>query len=570
LRLRAAPRPGRSLRPFLLAAACGALLVGAPLAALVAIAVLGDSAILAHVWRNVLPVALLETAMLLAGIAVVTSIAGVGTAWLVVAYDFPGRRLLAPALMLPLAVPTYLVAYAYVEVLDPLGPVQTLWRRLFGYASRAEYAFPEVRSLPGAILVMGFVLYPYLYMSARSLFAQQSAALLEVGRTLGCGPVRLFRHVALPLARPAVALGLSLVLLEALNDIGASEYLGVRTLSVSIYTTWLNRGSLPGAAQIAVAMLAVVALILLAERHARGRRRFDASLKRPRPVAPFPLRGWRAGMATLACALPVLLGFAVPAGLFAWEAFQRIRRDAVDPDLPHQLAATVTLAGVACALIVVLGTLIAVAVRLIPRRRVVILARIAGLGYAVPGTVLAVGLLWPLAGFDNLVAEAWRGLTGSAPGLLLMGSGAAIIIAYASRFLGIAIGGVESGYARISPRMDDAARALGHQPRDLVREVHLPLLRPALASAALLVFVDAAKELPATLLLRPLNLETLATAVYADAARGSFEDGAIAALLIVAVGLLPVVLAARAASPRHADQPGRPTDQTGAPAALAT
>lgn len=542
------------------------MLVAAPLMALVGIAALGDSAILAHVWRNVLPVALLETALLLAGIAVVTSVAGVGTAWLVVAYDFPGRRLLAPALMLPLAVPTYLVAYAYVEVLDPLGPVQTLWRWLFGYASRAEYGFPEVRSLPGAILVMAFVLYPYLYMSARALFAQQSAALLEVGRTLGCGPLRLFRHVALPLARPAVALGLSLVLLEALNDIGASEYLGVRTLSVSIYTTWLNRGSLPGAAQIAVTMLAVVALILIAERRARGRRRFDASLKRPRPVAPCRLRGWRAGLASLACALPVLLGFVVPAGLFASEAFQRVMRNDVDPDLPRQLAATVTLAGIACAIIILLGTLIAVAVRLVPSRRVLMLARIAGLGYAVPGTVLAVGLLWPLAGFDNIVAEAWRWLTGRTSGLVLMGSGAAIIIAYAARFLGIAIGGVESGFARISPRMDDAARALGHPPRDLVREVHLPLLRPALASAALLVFVDAAKELPATLLLRPLNLETLATAVYADAARGSFEDGSIAALLIVAVGLAPVVLAARATSPRKYLRPALQQDRAEVPA----
>jgi iron(III) transport system permease protein len=554
LRPAAVRRPARGLRGFVLAAWAGAVLVAAPLVALLAIALQGDAAILGHVGRNVLPVALLETGLLLAGIGLLTCVVGVGAAWLVVAYDFPGRRLLAPALMLPLAVPTYLVAYAYVEVLDPLGPVQAAWRWIWGYRSRAEYSFPEIRSLPGAILLMSFVLYPYLYMSARALFAQQSASLLEVGRTLGARPFALFRHVALPMARPAVALGLSLVLLEALNDIGASEYLGVRTLSVSIYTTWLNRGSLPGAAQIAVAMLAVVAVILVLERQARGRRGFSSSLKRPRPVAPLRLVGWRGAAATAACALPVVLGFGIPAGLLAVEAGERLLRGQIDPDLPRRLGATVTLAGLSSLLIVLLGTLIAVAVRLVPRQRVLALARVASLGYAVPGTVLAVGLLWPLAGFDNLFADAWKSITGHAPGLLLMGSGAAIVIAYAARFLGIAIGGVESGFARISPRMDDAARALGHRPPQLLREVHLPLLRPALASAALLVFVDAAKELPATLLLRPLNLETLATAVYADAARGSFEDGSLAALLIVAVGLVPVILAARTTTTAAAAQ----------------
>jgi iron(III) transport system permease protein len=544
-------RRGAGLGPFVAAAGVGAALVGVPLLALGVIAFGGEPAVLRHVWHYVLPQALRDTLLLLLGVALVTSVLGVGTAWIVTAYRFRGRGLVAPALMLPLAIPTYIVAYIYVEILDPLGPVQTLWRALWGFRSRADYSFIDIRSLPGAIVIMGLVLYPYLYLSARALFAVQSASLLEVGRTLGAGPLTLFRHVALPLARPAVALGLTLVLLETLNDIGASEYLGVRTLSVSIYTTWLNRGSLAGAAQIACAMLLVVLVILLIERRARGQRRFAASPKHPRPIAPLALEGWRGALALGLCLIPVFFGFVLPAGFLAQQAMTRLLAGRADLEMVGQLATTIALAGTATGLIIGLGVMIAAGARLLRGKAMAALARLAGLGYAIPGTVLAIGLLWPMAGLDNIIADLVRQIAGVSPGLLLTGSGFAIVLAYLARFLGIAIGGIESGFARISPRMDDAARALGRRPREVLSRIHLPLLRPSIVSAALLVFVDCCKELPATLLLRPLNLETLATRVYADASRGLFEEGALAALLIVLVGLVPVVIAARPQARDH-------------------
>lgn len=538
-----------SLRRLLVVTALAAVLVASPIVALAFIALQGDSSTLMHIARNVLPDALVQTAILLSGVAAVVTLIGIGTAWLVTAYRFPGRDILAMALILPLAVPTYIVAYVYVELLEPLGALQGALQALFGWRSRADYWFPEIRSMPGAVLLLGFVLYPYVYMTARALFSVQSANLIEVARTLGAGPLEMFRTVALPLARPALALGLSLALLETLNDIGATEYLGVRTLTVSIYTTWVNRGSLEGAAQIACAMLAVIAFILWLERRGRGARRFSASVKRPRQATPQPLQGWRGVAASLACALPITIGFLIPAVFLMREAAIRTLRTGVHPDFAHELGYTIAYAAAATLVVVVLGAVVAAAVRLVRRRRVALLARIAALGYAMPGTVLAVGLLWPLASIDNALANAVRAATGVSPGLILTGSGAAVVIAYAVRFLGIASGGIESGMSRISTHIDDAARTLGRRPGELIRQIHLPLARPALVSAALLVFVDAMKELPATLLLRPLNVDTLATAVYANASRGVFEEGALAALAIVLVGLVPVALMMRLSVP---------------------
>ncbi|MCP8941122.1 iron ABC transporter permease [Alsobacter sp. SYSU M60028] len=524
------------------------------------IALGGDASTLEHVARNVLPDAMAQTAMLLAGVAVLVSVVGVGTAWLVTAYRFPGRGALAMALILPLAMPAYIVAYVYVEILEPLGPVQGGLRALFGWRSRADYWFPEIRSLPGAVLVLGFVLYPYVYMTARALFSVQSANLIEVARTLGARPWELFRAVALPLARPALALGLSLALLETLNDIGASEYLGVRTLTVSIYTTWVNRNSLEGAAQIACVMLAVVAVILWLERRARGARGFTASVKRPRQATPLALSGGAGFAAALACALPVVVGFAIPAALLVREAVSRTLRKGVPAEFWHALGLTLAYAAAATCLVLVLGAVVAAAVRMVRGRKVAALARVASLGYAMPGTVLAVGLLTPLATVDNALANAIRAMTGVSPGLILTGSGAAVVVAYTVRFLGIAAGGIESGMSRISTHMDDAARTLGRRPGEILRLIHLPLARPALASAALLVFVDAMKELPATLLLRPLNADTLATAVYAQAARGVFEDGALAALAIVLAGLAPVLLMLRLSAPGGQRGPAEPAE----------
>ena len=530
-----------------------ALIVLLPILSLFQLALSDQGEALAYVLRAILPQAALDTALLLLGVACVTAFFGTGAAWLVTAFDFPLRRLLAIALVLPLAVPTYIAAAVYVEWLDAAGPLQQALRNWLGVQTAAQLPLPSVRSLPGAILIMSAVLYPYVYLSTRALFTMQSASLIEAARSLGAQPRRVFSQVALPLARPAIALGVSLCLLETLNDIGASEFLGVRTLTLSVMTTWLNRGSLEGAAAIACAMLLVVIVLIVMEVRARGQRGYNASVKRPRLMAPKPLRGGKAFAATIFCALPVLAGFGLPALFLTIQAVQRTFRGQIDPMLWPALTMTLILAGVATLSILLVASGVAAGHRLLGGSMAKGLARLASMGYAIPGTVLALGLLSPLAFIDNGLADVWRYLTGQRLGLFLTGTGLAIILAYHARFLGIAIGALETGYARISPHLDDAARMLGRNLGGIRRDVHRPLIRPALGTAALLVFVDAMKELPATLLLRPLNVETLATLVYADAARGVFEAGSLAALLIVLVGLGPIILIARATRPEPVD-----------------
>jgi iron(III) transport system permease protein len=489
----------------------------------------------------VIPEALRVTALLLAGVALVTSVIGVGTAWLVTAYRFPGRDTLAWALALPLAFPTYIVAYVYVDIFDPFGPVQNALAALTGWKPTAASWYPNIRSLPGAVFVFSLVLYPYVFLAARAMFQTQSASLFEVARTLGATRLMLARHVALPLARPALAVGLALALLETLNDIGAAEYLGVRTLTLSIFTTWLNRSSLPGAAQIACVMLIAVAALIALERMGRRDRRFHVSTRRAQPPAPIVLTGW-AGIATGAvCALPVLFGFVFPALDLGQAALMR----SFDPDLVRAALNTVLYAAAATVAALVLGFGAVMAARMIRRPWTGMALTLAGLGYAVPGTVLALALLSPLVAIDDGLNALSRAILGVSVGLVVAGSGAAIVVAYVVRFLAIATGSAQAGLARVSTNMDDAARTLGRKPGAIMRLIHIPLSRPALGGAALLVFVDCLKELPATLLLRPLNVETLSTYIYQFATRGNFEEGALAALLIVAAGIVPVIRMAR-------------------------
>jgi iron(III) transport system permease protein len=549
---RRSPFPWRPSSRFVYAAIGGAALVLLPLLALVATAVSSRQAveIWPHLAANVLPTALVQTGILLAGVGAACAVIGVGTAWLVTQYDFPGRRSLEWLLVLPLALPTYLTAYIYVEFLGFQGPLQSALRAATGWRSLRDYWFPDPRNLPGAIAIMAIVLYPYVYLSTRALFGVQGASIVEAARNLGAAPGRLFWRIGLPLARPALAAGLTLVLLETLNDIGATEYLGVRSLTLSIYTTWVNRGSLPGAAQIACVMLLLVFALILIEVKLRGQRRFALPVRQPRPVTRRPLHGRAAVLAALACSLPVLFGAALPIGYLVVEILQRGLLTQFDTALLRLLGNALLLSGLAAFLVVGLGLGIATAARSGRETWLKPLARIASLGYAVPGTVLALGLLIPIAAFDNLLANAASALFGLKPGLILIGSGAALVIAYTVRFLAIGVSGVESGLSRVSPRIDDAARALGAGGTEVTRRIHWPLARPAIAAAALLVFVDCLKELPATLLLRPLNLDTLATVVYGHASRGVFEDGALAALLIILAGLYPAFVLAKTGADR--------------------
>jgi iron(III) transport system permease protein len=529
-------------------AALVAFAVCAPLAALGWLAAGAGAAHWSHLAAYVLPQAALNTGLLLLGVGVLATLLGTGSAWLVSAYEFRGRRTLSWALLLPLAVPTYIVAFAYLDLLHPVGPVQATIRALLGYDSPRQFRLPDLRSLPGAIFVLGFALYPYVYMTTRAMFMTQAGNVMEAARTLGEGRWGAFRRVALPMARPAIAAGVSLALLETLNDIGASEFLGVQTLTVSVYTTWVTRSDLASAAQIALVMLLIAVMLILLERRGRKRQRY-ASPQRMRPMQAVRLSGWPGLLAALLGALPVLLGFAAPALYLVWEAHKRLSATAgISTRLWAAAGNTLSVAAAATAVTLACAMVVAWAARATRENgrspTTTLFARLAGLGYAIPGTVLAIGLLLPYALLDRMLAAA----TG-ASGLIVMGSMTALVCAYAIRFLAIGTSGIEAGLARIPPSLEQAARLLGETAGGTLRRVHLPLLRPAMAACALLVFVDAMKELPATLLLRPMNFDTLATLLYGEAARGTYEEGAIAALAIVVAGLLPVILLAR--TPLH-------------------
>ncbi len=537
------PRP-RALDAWIAAVALVALLVAAPIAALAVAATGGSAGLWTHLTRYVLPDALLDTAILLAGVGLLSGFAGAGSAWVVSAYQFPGRRTLEWALLLPLAMPTYVIAYAYLDLLHPVGPVQTAIRLLLGVESPRDFRLPDIRSMTGCIILLSSVLYPYVYLPTRALLAAQGAACFEVARTLGTSRRALFWRVALPMARPAVVVGVTLALLETLNDIGASEFLGVRTLTVSIYATWVTRSDLPGAAQMALAMVAVVIALVTLEWRLRGDRRYENEVRQSRPFTAARLPGWRGVGALGLVSLPVLIGFVFPAAYLVDAVVERLGTDLRPAALGDETLATVTIAAAATVLTTAIGVAVAYGRHLHRGAVVTALARLGTFGYAVPGTVLAIGALPVLALVDRAV-EGAGALVGSRWVLFTLGSGAGVVYVCVARFLTIAVGSVDAGLTRIAGSLDDAARTLGAGAGRRLGRIYLPLTRPAILTAATLVFVDCMKERPVTLLLRPIGVETLATHLYGEAVRGTYESGAVAALLIVAVGLIPVVLLAR-------------------------
>ncbi len=544
----ATPPPARSLRrpssrielTALAIALLTALIVAAPVISLAITALQPAADIWPHLIAYVLPQTLRDTAWLLIGVGTLTLLIGTGTAWLVSSHDFAGRALLLWLLPLPLAVPTYLSAYVYVDLFEPLGLAHRLLALVMPTTSAVRW-LPQLRSLPGAVLLLSVVLYPYVYLSARAVFAAQSADPIEAARTLGASRFTILRRVVLPMARPALAVGVALAALETLNDIGASEYLGVRTLTVSVFTTWLNRGSLAGAAQLSLVLLGFAALLITIERLGRRSISTELSAENPRLRPRRLLRGKKNALASVACAVPVLLGFVIPAAYLLGESLRRALAGRIDDALWRDALHTVTLASVATLLALGLALIVILALRWRPGRTASIAASIVQLGYALPGLVLALGLLAPLLALDGTIASAAQVLGLASPGLLLMGSGGAVVAAYVIRFLAVPTGLLKAGFDRIPRDYDDSARAAGASRLVTLAKVDLPLLRPALVGAAILVFVDCLKELPATLLLRPLNVDTLATSIYQYASRGSFEDGALAALIIVAASIPPVI-----------------------------
>lgn len=540
-------RPGANAHRTLVGTALfTSLIVLMPIIAIVLIAAGGSGADWPHLVSNVLPRATLRTLLLLAGVGAATAIVGVITAWLTASCEFPLRRLLSVVLVLPLAIPSYLSAYAFGEFLDYTGPVQTILRAAFGFTMRREYWFPDIRTTGGAVLVLSSVLYPYIYLAARAMFLMQGRAAADVARTLGASPLSVFAKVQIPMARRAIMVGLTLVAMETLNDIGAVEYLGVQTLTFSIFDTWLNRGSLAGAAQIACVMLVFVVVLLLVERAARRRQRF-ASSKTTAAVADsirLDLRGWKRWAAMVACMVPPLLGFAIPVLVLGSYALRRLDQFVSLRLLSafwHSILISFT---TACAA-VLLAFLLAYAARSARSPITMVAGRLASLGYGVPGTVLAMGVLIPLARFDNGIDAVARDWTGMSTGLLLTGSGFAIVYACTVRFLTMAEGTIEAGFHKLSPHLDMASRTLGRTSGQTLRTVLLPMMRPATLTAALLVFIESMKELSATIMLRPFNFNTLATLVYEDASRAKVEDASVASIIIVVAGLVPVFLVSR-------------------------
>lgn len=528
-----------------LTAVAAAMLLALPILSIIWIAVSATDSSWPHLLATILPSALKNTVLLILGASVLAVAIGTTTAWIVTMFRFRGRDLADRLLVLPLAMPVYIVAYAYVDLLDFAGPIQSGLRSAFGQQSGLVAAMPDIRSLGGAVIIFALALYPYVYLSARASFVQQSVCALEVARTLGQTATGTFWSVALPMARPALAAGVLLVMMECLNDLGAVQYLGVETLSASIYATWMQRSNLPGAAQLALVMLVMIAVLLIGERIARGDAGFHHTTGRYRAIPFETLLGGRAVAAQAFVAVPVLLGFVVPFAVLVWRALGHIGVFDTAGFLTAAgnsllLSAMVSVAAVALAL------LFTYAARLHRTAATLLAARVSGFGYALPGTVLAIGLLAPLAAFDNGL-DAWMRSTFSiSTGLLLSGSLFAVTAALVIRFLAVAISSIEAGLERISPNIDAAAKTLGTRASAALRMIHLPMLKPALGAAALLVFVDAMKELPATLLLRPFNFETLATRMYGLTAAEQFEEAAVGAVAIVLIGLIPVLLLHRA------------------------
>jgi iron(III) transport system permease protein len=520
-----------------------ALLVALPVLAVGANLFTGGTAgTWGHLIDTVLPEYVTNSIWLCLGVGIGVASMGTGAAWLVALNDFPGRRIAEWALLLPMAMPAYVLAYTYTDFLQFVGPVQTSLRESFGWRM-GDYWFPEVRSLGGAIVLFSCVLYPYVYLLVRTAFLERAGGMIEAARALGLNPWQGFWRISIPLARPAIAAGMALALMETLADYGTVAYFAVQTFTTGIYRAWFSLGDRVAAAQLSAALLGFVALLILLERISRGRARYHDSSGRRRAVRQV-LTGGHALLAQIGCAIPVVVGFVLPAALLIRLAMGEVEAGSFSGRFLLLARNSLVLATVAAVAAALIALLLGFAAR-DGRRLSVFAGRVVGLGYAVPGSVIAVGVLIPVTRLDHWLADTWQHLGGANPGLILTGGIAALIYAYLARFLAIALQSVEAGLARVTPSMEAAARSLGSGPVETLRRVHLPLLRGSLLTAALLVFVDVMKELPATLVMRPFNFDTLATQTFTLAADERLAEASSAALAIVAVGLLPIILLAR-------------------------
>ena len=499
-----------------------------------------------HLYDTVLGDYVTHSLTLLVGVGLAVLVLGIGPAWLVTMTRFPGSRLLEWALVLPLAMPAYIIAYTYTGMLDIGGPLQ-VWIRETFHVRFGDYWFPNVRSLAGAVAMLSLVLYPYVYLLSRTAFLEQSVCVLEVSRTLGASPWQAFTRVAMPLARPAIIAGLSLVLMETLADYGTVQYFGVSAFTTGIFRTWFGLGSLTAAAQLAAVLLIFILFLVMTENWSRQKARYHHTSNKYSRLPQIPLTGWKRVAAMIYCFLPVLLGFLIPfiqLSLWAMDTWHLVDKDSFFTLFMNSLE----LASITAIIALLLGVFITYSKRLRPTLPLRSIVRVMGLGYAIPGTVIAVGVLIPFAWFDNTL-DAWmREHFDIATGLLLSGTLIAVVFAYLVRFLPVALNTLDAGLGKIKPTMDDVGRSMGLNPLQILRRVHVPLLQGSLLTASLLVFVDVLKELPATLILRPFNFNTLAIRTYELANQERLAEASSSALMIVLAGIIPVIILSKSIS----------------------
>ena len=528
-----------------------ALLLGLPVIALLFSAFSAEGDLFRHLADTVLLDYLGNTLGLVVGVVLLSLLFGVPTAWLVAMCQVPGRRALQWALMLPMAMPSYIVAYVYTDLLDYSGPLQAGLRALFGWNSPADYWFPAIRSLGGAAWVLALVLFPYVYLLTRASFLEQSVSLIHSSRLLGCTPWQSFRRLSLPLARPAIMVAVSLVAMETLADFATVHFFAINTLTTAVYDTWLGYGSLATAAKLSCLMLLVVVLLIALERRSRSRQQvFQKSMGHEQPLR-YPLKGMSRALAGLWCWGLVLAGFGMPFVILL-DYGVRYFELSWTPEFVRFAGNSLAISALTALLAMGIALLLGFFRRLDGGIKSLLPLRIAAMGYAMPGTVLAIGVLVPLTALDFAINDLAEWLGRQGPGLLLTGTITAIVFGYLVRFVAIAIGSVESSMGKISPSLDMAARSLGQGDGGMLRRVHLPLVRRGLFAGAMLVFIESMKELPAALLLRPFNFDTLATHVYQFVSDEMLERGALGAIVIVLVGLLPLIWVNRSLdSPGH-------------------
>ena len=516
------------------------LFVLLPVTGLLWAAVGTDENIWQHLFDSVLPNYIVNSLILMTGVCLGVTFVGTCTAWLIANCRFPGHKVFGWMLILPLAMPAYVMAYVYTDFLEYSGPLQTALRLIFSWENRNEYWFPEIRSHGGAIVLLSLVLYPYVYALARAAFSAQAPSLLEAGRMLGHGPIKVFFSVSLPLARPAIVVGVTLASMETLSDFGTVDYFAVRTLTTGIFDVWFGMENQSGAAQIALVLLTFIILLVWLERTSRKKQKINTS-SRMNSTVRFELKGWRSALAIICCGLPILFGFLLPAiilAIYSSYSFDLFKY----ADYLAYTGNTLFLAAGSAVLCMMLGIFIGYSQRLSSHWSVKLATRISTIGYAIPGAALAIGLIISFGAMNEIIIPLSDHFSLSAQSFFLSGGVVALFFAYTIRFLAISVGSVESGLEKITPNMDMASRTLGSGPFSTLCRIHIPLLRPALIAGSILVFVDTMKELPATLILRPFNFETLATFVYQYASDELLAECAPAALTIVLAGMLPVIL----------------------------